>query len=314
MMRCIWCGESFPEKEAIVTRDKIDPGKGEMRFYRCPFCFSDILGDVPAAAGDGGYGGTYMFRKNCEGSLVERFLRKLEWRLFYGPVYSRDAAWLKKRCGRGKKLLDVGFGSGLRLKAMKEAGFDAYGIETSKACVEYAVSIGVDARLASVKEIAAKKETYDIVTAYAVLEHISDPGDFLDDLVSLVKKGGALFLRVPVNDSTQVRIFRGRHSVYTEAPRHVWIPSLGALTGGLRKRGLNVISVTGEPLLSSASNIGLSMVPASTYTGSKKAGLAGKVFRVLGGAFSVFPGIPIAIVDSFMGLGAHVDILSGKAE
>src|SRR3989338_7302464 len=95
------------------------------------------------------------------------------------------------------KLLDVGAGNGLFLKFFKNKGFEVAGYELEMELVE---NIKKDPRL---KEIDVRQgditkmtgnETYDVVIASDVIEHISEDKKALQNLWSFVKPGGRLFI------------------------------------------------------------------------------------------------------------------------
>src|SRR3989344_443593 len=100
------------------------------------------------------------------------------------------------------KLLDVGAGNGLFLKFFKNKGFEVAGYELEMELVE---NIKKDPRL---KEIDVRQgditkmtgnETYDVVIASDVIEHIEDDNKAIANLWSFVKPGGRLFITVPAH-------------------------------------------------------------------------------------------------------------------
>ncbi|HNX91294.1 MAG TPA: class I SAM-dependent methyltransferase [Candidatus Omnitrophota bacterium] len=310
-MNCIIC-DYKGEAISRITLGAIPCGRttGEFVFFRCPKCGSDILTPLPDDSAEDIYEDEYMFRMPSEASVLDRIMRKIEWEMFYAPIYKSDAAWLKRYTTPGRnRLLDVGFGTGLRLKVFMESGFDAHGIETSAKCVEYADKVlGCDVRRARIEDVP-ESEKYDIITAYAVLEHIKDPRRFIQNLKTHLAPGGLLLFRVPVNDSLQLGIFKQKHSLYREAPRHVWIPSIKAMTEYPENFGLSFLSKRSEPILSAAGHIGLTLVPQGTYAQFLSKGVFKNIYRILAALFMLVPGIPIAVFDALRGVGAQTDFL-----
>lgn len=313
-MDCVWCGKELPAKEKYIATDHFHLSREQLHFYRCAGCGSDTLGALAAEETGKVYDQDYMFRFAGRESLTARIMQHLEWRFFYRPAYSADVKWLKNACGgSGKRFLEVGFGSGLKLKLMADAGFNAEGIEFSPACVRYArEELGCSVRKAALEDLIRGGEKFDVVAAYAVLEHIRDPKKFLGDMAKLLDPGGLLLIRTPVNDSWQLRFFGGRHSLYREAPRHVWIPSIRAMSDNLGRLGLKLMRRKGEPVIWGAGNVGCTMMPGATYFSSRRNGVTKIFYRILGGVFTVMPGLAFAVADALASRGAQTDFLYVK--
>ncbi len=81
-----------------------------------------------------------------------------------------------------KKILDVGCGEGLGVYFLREAGFEAYGYDVVQPtiCHNY-ITTG------NQEDIT---ETYDVVTAIEVLEHLIDPVETCHWIAGLVREGG----------------------------------------------------------------------------------------------------------------------------
>jgi len=104
-----------------------------------------------------------------------------------------------------RTVLDVGAGNGLFTKiAGEEYGLDATGIEISAASVDFARDVlGVELL---VEDLADHDGTYDCVTAFSVIEHVSDPLGMLEQLAERVTPGGVLILATPNPKCIQRRI------------------------------------------------------------------------------------------------------------
>jgi SAM-dependent methyltransferase len=81
-----------------------------------------------------------------------------------------------------KKILDFGSGEGLGVSILREAGFDAYGLDVvpPNVCEEY-ITTGTRDQLTG---------TYDIITAIEVLEHLIDPIEACHWIASHLREGG----------------------------------------------------------------------------------------------------------------------------
>ena len=98
-----------------------------------------------------------------------------------------------------KTVLEVGSGLGYLVYAMREAGYDATGIELSTDAVRQAnATFGEHYRADSLADLAAAGAgPFDAVIATEVVEHVEDPQTFLAEALALVKPGGSLFITTP---------------------------------------------------------------------------------------------------------------------
>jgi 2-polyprenyl-3-methyl-5-hydroxy-6-metoxy-1,4-benzoquinol methylase len=138
------------------------------------------------------------------------------------------------------RLLDVGCGVGIFVRAAMSVGWHVTGIDVSKRAIRAGNPEGrLDMRCSTV-ETLEDATPYDAVTCFEVLEHLSHPRDFLCKISTLVKSGGYFFCTVPNLDSYVVR----------HATRPDWLPPVHRLffnEAGLRlllhKSGLHDVKV-----------------------------------------------------------------------
>lgn len=125
-------------------------------------------------------------------------LRKFKW--YHPPTkeeYAFAANWLKA----GHSVIDVGAGHGGFADHVPR---DQYiGLETDPSAAADCQKRGL--RVLNVDMATYRKmpdvESADLVTAFQVLEHVSEPDIFLDKMVSLAKTGGRIAIGVPDADS-----------------------------------------------------------------------------------------------------------------
>ncbi len=109
----------------------------------------------------------------------------------------------------GKKLLDVGAGSGMLVEAAIRAGYRAEGIEPSKYLQKIAVGHGLPVHLGTFPH----EETpgpYDVITFIDVLEHVTNPLELMTDLRNALKDDGILVLVTPDIRSFMARFLKYR--------------------------------------------------------------------------------------------------------
>ncbi|MDQ3021251.1 MAG: class I SAM-dependent methyltransferase [Bacteroidota bacterium] len=101
-----------------------------------------------------------------------------------------------------KNILDVGAGVGLMVKAAVEMKLDATGVEPSKWLVNQAkkiFNINLIEGIVPSKELEGKK--FDIVFAVDVIEHLSEPVEFLNTLKNYLNDDGIIFIATPDSNS-----------------------------------------------------------------------------------------------------------------
>lgn len=98
-----------------------------------------------------------------------------------------------RRLSKGHDLLDVGSGMGYFVETALEHGWNAQGIEIST----QAVSLQADRNLPIVNcpyESFEPGNLYDVITLWAVIEHVRDPRQVLAKTYALLKPGGIVVI------------------------------------------------------------------------------------------------------------------------
>jgi SAM-dependent methyltransferase len=106
-----------------------------------------------------------------------------------------------------KNMLDVGTGYGyLLLKFQQSHGLKATGVELSQEEALFARDqLNLDVRPCALSEAGLEKESFDLVTASEVIEHIIDPISFVHELAQYVRPGGVLMINTDNFESQVVR-------------------------------------------------------------------------------------------------------------
>ena len=108
------------------------------------------------------------------------------------------------------KILDVGCGDGLFLEIAKNKGWQISGTELSQFASEYA-SKALKKRIfnGELKEAKFSDNSFDVVTMWHVLEHVSDPKSYLREIHRILKPEGLLLLAVPnINNLVMRFVYR----------------------------------------------------------------------------------------------------------
>ena len=164
---------------------------------------------------------------------------------YYAPSHARQGyddyldlreAWIKTFRRRLKnistykgegRILDIGCGPGFFLEAAKEMGYtDLWGIDPSEFIVGVSrEKFGDKILQGTIESDELEPESFDMLTAFDVFEHIYRPVDFVNRAHELLKDDGILAFTTPNPKSLLARIF-GKQWVSFKMPEHVfyWSP------------------------------------------------------------------------------------------
>jgi SAM-dependent methyltransferase len=138
---------------------------------------------------------------------------------------------------QGEKFLEIGPGRGVLLKVAQDLGFKVYGNELNDALSESLISQFGDAiEACEVQESCYPDNHFDVIYLRDVIEHITDPRFFLDELNRILKIDGSLVICTHNIHGLIHKMVGKRHPVVFgfEHPIH-WSPA--SLRNGLKNSG-----------------------------------------------------------------------------
>ncbi len=125
------------------------------------------------------------------------------WNATYDNYYS-----ILERLTRGRKLLDIGSGTGDFLSVGKKRGWNVLGIEPSSVAAAHARRRGLAVVNDFFPNSLEGRGPFDVVTVFMVLEHVPDPISFLREAKKLLKPSGLLLIFSPNDYSPLQQIVR----------------------------------------------------------------------------------------------------------
>lgn len=141
------------------------------------------------------------------------------------------------------RLLDVGCATGAFIAAARDDGWNVAGLEYSEAAAERARAAGLDVRAGELAGGAFEGETFDVITAWHVIEHLIDPVADLRRMRTLTRKGGVLLVETPNARSIGAVLKRDRWA-QMRPPEHINFFDTTALERALEASGWKLRSAT----------------------------------------------------------------------
>jgi len=192
-MKCPLCNADVVNVQSRIKAEdlillwrnsKVDVGhllKNDLDFVKCDKCKVEFY--YPILPGDD------LFYSNLAA-----------WDWYYKHSDKSEYFYASALISSGDKVMDVGCGIGEFSKHIPENA-DFTGIELSSRAVEIAQSMGRNVIQTSVESAANDfGGTFDFVTCFQVLEHLTDLESFIPACVALCKKGGRIIMAVPNNE------------------------------------------------------------------------------------------------------------------
>lgn len=136
---------------------------------------------------------------NYDAYLPEDPQEIMEWRAMMRPIVAKSAQIIESAYGKKPgRVLDIGSGYGFFLEEMKKRGWDAEGVELSETGRKHTQDqIDVTLHQHPLESICLSEGSFDVVTLFYVIEHLSDPISTLKEVYRILRPGGLILLRWP---------------------------------------------------------------------------------------------------------------------
>jgi len=285
---------------------------GDFRLFRCSSCGCVFQYPMPCDSAIASfYPESYWWEEDRQSSTrIAHAIAVLEknYREFVLMDHVRFVEHCARRAqGSGRMLLDIGCGSGAFLHLARRRGFVAHGLDLSAQAVAIAQRrYDLDVRQGGTDSKAWEGYTFDFITMFHVLEHLTDPRGTLIFAAEHLKPGGSLIIQVPNVSSLQARLF-GTRWYGLDVPRHIINFTPEGLNHLLRKAGLEGKTVTRFSLRDNPASLASSLAPRLDPIGRKARKLrAGAISRALTEILYfalVLTALPFAWLESALGYG-----------
>lgn len=144
---------------------------------------------------------------------------------------------LRRGSPRGQRMLEVGTGAGLFLKAAQRAGWETAGLELSAEGSAFARDrLNLDVRTERAEDMSFPAGSFDVAVMFDVIEHLFDPVAVLESTRRAVAPGGILVVSTPNYDALS-RFVLGVDWAVLSPLEHVYYFTERTLSAMLRKAG-----------------------------------------------------------------------------
>lgn len=226
---CRLCGTTEARLIAVVE---------DCQYVRCAGCGVERMASYPSASRIAEFYDTgYMTKKFNNLGHHLHFTKEYRETYFAEKTLTFSDLRVDLNSLKGRKLLDVGCANGQFLEFTGKLGMDSTGIDIS----EEMVNAGKDAGLnCQVQDLFEMKGSFDLLTYWDVIEHVSDPRRVLEKTRSLLSPGGEVILQTPCTG--MVSELFGDKWLYYLPVQHLHLFSQDSLFKLLSDTGFSVVS------------------------------------------------------------------------
>lgn len=222
---CNSCGSASAELVTTGREHEYDnTTDDEFRVVRCLDCGLCYLNPRPAASELStiypenyySYGQQKLREEANPNSLLHRiryagFRKKIAHALGLCPDHKPQV------------ILDIGCGDGHLLNLFKDSAgesVETHGVDFNLQAVEAAAAAGHHTYAGRFEDVRLPDDTFDLVYASHVIEHVEDPKGFTQKIFRILRPGGIFWFETPNIGSLDARIFRNKHWGGYHFPRH----------------------------------------------------------------------------------------------
>jgi SAM-dependent methyltransferase len=319
---CLYCHSTDLVVQFAGLKDRLGFVPGERTFLRCRQCDSYVLDPLPKAEElPGFYPPVYSFSPSlARGSRIKQILNQLEYHLYFRQIYRNQVRIVIRgtglRSGAGLKHLDVGCGRGLLLQEFRARGFDSCGLDVVPDVVKYLnEELKIPSVCADVSEIPDRfaADSFDLVTAFYLIEHIPNVRETIQNIYRVLKPGGWMAIGVPLLNAPIANSLGSRWLDIGEAPRHMNLPSANGFHALCRDVGFLNVRILPDDTSSCAGVYASSLIPIATTTVMYSQGGLRPLLGRLFGALCLLPLLPLCYFENhFLHRPSHAMLLTRK--
>jgi SAM-dependent methyltransferase len=213
----------------------------EFKLNACPVCDCLFLNPLPDDNEIAGFYPSQYWWNASKPTLLKRAESIYRRIALHGHIAFITAAASQLKRNLAVRLLDVGCGSATLLGLMKKRGFDVLGVDTSEEASQVAAKENdVRVVVGTLRSARFEAATFDLVTLFHVMEHVTNPREVLVEVHRVLRAGGRVVLQVPNIDSWQFQWF-GARWYGLDIPRHVIDYSCQSIVKLIENAGFRIV-------------------------------------------------------------------------
>lgn len=219
-------------KDYTVTGEVFD-------LYECADCSLRFTQDIPDRDHVAPYykAESYISHTNTSKGFINRlyhFVRK--------KTIVKKRRLVERATGLKKgNILDVGSGIGSFIHEMKQHGWAVTGIEPDADARKVARDTYSFELEEANRFYQLPANHFDAITLWHVLEHVHDLAEYIQQLKSVLKEKGKIFIAVPNYTSGDATVYRQYWAAY-DVPRHLYHFSPRSMEKLMKQNGLAIVA------------------------------------------------------------------------
>ena len=217
----------------------------EFGTFRCASCDLVYVDRVPHNLSDYYKSEEYISHKESSSPFSKLYA------FIQGVTFRQKSSIVKSNTG-GKRILDFGAGKGDFVSYLNKLGFSSTGYEPDPDARAVALVKNNLKLIDSLDEISSN--SFDLITLWHVLEHVTDPNRTLQDLHRLLTNQGVLVVAVPNRESFDADYYKEYWAAY-DVPRHLLHFNPDSLKVLANKNGFSITSI--HPMLFDSTYVSL---------------------------------------------------------
>ena len=213
--KCAVCNEqefeTFMElKDHMITQE-------QFTIVACKNCGFHFTNPIPDENKIGEY---YKSEEYISHSSSKKGVINYLYNVVRNYTLKQKVKWIKNSTN-GKKLLDIGSGTGHFLKAANDKGFTGSGIEPDEDARSYAHKEHHVRSCAQEELYNVETQSMDVITMWHVLEHVYHLDKDIAEINRILKSSGKLFIAAPNMGSYDAKYY-GKFWAAYDVPRHLY--------------------------------------------------------------------------------------------